>query len=51
MPTRQEHGHFTDILHQNAAMAPGGKTGSLLISIAYLVGAVGIEIEVHFHKS
>jgi len=32
-------------------MAPGGKTGSLLISIAYLVGAVGIEIASHFSKS
>ena len=46
----REHGHFTDTLHQNAAMALSIVSASLLFVTRKLVGAVGIEKSITFKK-
>ena len=46
-----EHGHFTDTLHQNAAMASLAISVSSLLTMRKLVGAVGIEFVSLLSKS
>jgi hypothetical protein len=47
----REHGHFTDTLHQNAAMASLAISVSSLLTMRKLVGAVGIELASLLSKS
>jgi len=44
-------GQNTDNLHQKAAMACNGQIASLLFSMKFLVGAVGIETKIQSNKS